>query len=98
MAETPKYSSNNHWMNILSIDVKEYGISREKIMFELEKEGIETRPIWFPNHLQKPYIDCQTYDIRYAEKLVEDSLCLPSSSSLLSNDIELILSKIKNIN
>tara|TARA_B100001750_G_C15522296_1_gene612948 strand:- start:11144 stop:12301 length:1158 start_codon:yes stop_codon:yes gene_type:complete len=98
MAETPKYSSNNHWMNILSIDVKEYGISREKIMSELDKEGIETRPIWFPNHLQKPYIDCQTYEIRYAEKLVEDSLCLPSSSSLLSNDIELILSKIKNIN
>ena len=95
MAETPNYSLNNHWMNILSIDVKEYGITREKIMSELEKEGIETRPIWFPNHLQKPYLDCQTYDISFAEKLAKHSLCLPSSSSLLSNDIELIFSKIK---
>ena len=29
----------------------------------LSKSGIETKPIWYPNHLQRKYKNCQTYRI-----------------------------------
>lgn len=92
----PDYSQNNHWINILSINSKDYGFCMEEIMSKLNIDGIQTRPVWFPNHLQKPYLDCEKYKIRFAEKLVENSLCLPSGSGLNKDDIELVISFLKN--
>ena len=92
----PDYSQNNHGINILSINSKDYGFCMEEIMSKLNIDGIQTRPVWFPNHLQKPYLDCEKYKIRFAEKLVENSLCLPSGSGLNKDDIELVISFLKN--
>ena len=88
----PDYADNNHWMNLLQIDKKVYGEDRERLMERLEENGIQSRPVWKLNHEQKPYKDCQNYKVEKAEKLVENSLCLPSSSNLSNENLNNIVS------
>lgn len=90
ISEVPDYADNNHWMNLLQIDSKVCGEDREELMKKLEENGIQTRPTWKLNHKQKPYKDCQHYKIENAKKLVENSLCLPSSTNLTNKKLQLI--------
>ena len=91
IAGVPDYADNNHWMNLLQIETKTSGEDREALMVRLQKNGIQTRPVWVLNHLQKPYKDCQYYKIKRAEGLVERSLCLPSSTNLSDGDIRKVI-------
>ena len=77
-------------MNLLQIDTGIYGDDREDLMKRMEDNGIQTRPVWALNHEQKPYKDYQYYKIENAIKLVKNSLCLPSSSSLSVSQIKMV--------
>ena len=92
LAEVPDYANNNHWLNILQIDDQVYGVDRETLMARLEKNGIQSRPVWHLNHLQKPYKGYYSFQINNAQKLVNNSLCLPSSTNLPDNEIDQIIS------
>ena len=94
LADVPSYANNNHWLNILQIR-NGYGLNRESLMRKLDENGIISRPVWMLNHLQKPYKNCQSYNIEDAEKLVKTSLCLPSSPNLSENDLEKIVGKLR---
>ena len=94
IAGVPKYANNNHWLNILKVDENKFSRDNDFLMFRLEKYGIQSRPVWYLNHLQKPYENCQSYKIGYAIKLVDNSLCLPSSFSLGKNECEMIINKL----
>ena len=91
LADVPDYAENNHWMNVLEIDSTVYGEDRVALMQRLGQHGIQTRPVWPLNHKQRPYRDCQNYKIEEATKLVDKSLCLPSSSNLTDVDIQQLL-------
>ncbi|MBM79145.1 MAG: aminotransferase DegT [Planctomycetaceae bacterium] len=96
MAAVPDYSQNNHWLNLLQIDSKAYGFSAEILLEKLKKRGIQTRPVWKLNHLQKPYRKCQSYKIETATKLQNNSLCLPSSTKLTRNELQIIIKNLSN--
>lgn len=90
ISKVPQYANNNYWISLLEIDRKKYGKSRCQVMSALEENGVQTRPVWHLNHLQKPYLNCQSFNIEVAIRLVESSLCMPSSSNLLNTDINQI--------
>ena len=94
ISKTPDYSDNNHWINLLKIDTDIYTDDRESLMEKLEENGIQTRPVWAFNHEQNPYIYCQNYKIEKAEELVEQSLCLPSSSNLKESEIQKVIAAL----
>ena len=73
---------------------QKYGKNILNIMNKFSKIGIETRPIWKLNHLQKPYLNNQTYKIEKAKELVSNSVCLPSSISLTTEQLEKIIKVI----
>jgi len=91
ISAVPEYAENNYWMNLLQIDSGTYGVDRDTLMAHLEEKGIQTRPVWTLNHLQKPYRGYQNYKIEKATELVKKSLCLPSSTNLSDGDINNIL-------
>ncbi len=97
LAQTPDYARNNHWLNLLQINTKRFTMTPEQLMIKLEKEGIQTRPVWILNSLQEPYIHCQNFKIDLAMDLVCNSLCLPSSASLKKEDIDRIVDTIMNL-
>jgi len=92
LSKVPDYAINNHWMNLLQIDNNVYNEDREVLMERLEKNGIQTRPVWKLNHEQKPYKDCQYYKVKKAEILLTNSLCLPSSANLSNENLNKIVS------
>ena len=89
---TPDYASNNHWLNLIQIDIQVYGEDREILMKRLEENDIQTRPVWKLNHEQKPYKDYQHFKVKKAKELVKNSLCLPSSSNLSNENLNKIVS------
>ncbi len=87
LAEVSNYANNNHWMNLLQVDSEAYGEDWESLMQRLKEKGVQTRPVWLLNHLQRPYQKCQNYGYESAEKLFNKSLCLPSSINLTNDQI-----------
>jgi dTDP-4-amino-4,6-dideoxygalactose transaminase len=96
IADVPEFAENNHWLNLLQIESEIYGVDREALMAQLGKSGIQTRPVWALNHLQRPYQDCQNYKIERAEDLVEKSLCLPSSTSLNNTELKKLIDHLRS--
>jgi dTDP-4-amino-4,6-dideoxygalactose transaminase len=87
---------SNHWLSGIIIDPLLTGITREQLLSELEKENIETRPLWKPMHMQPVFADCPAYVNGTSENLFKNGLCLPSGSNMTDDDrgrIITILSK-----
>ena len=85
IATSPSYARNNYWLNVLKLS--DHKMADRKILFKkFEKRGIQTRPVWYLNHLQAPYKKCFHYLIEKAIDLHRVSLCLPSSISLNQED------------
>ena len=94
ISDTPEYATNNHWLTILQIEENIYGKNIEELMKKLSKNGIQTRPVWKLNHKQKPFKNYQSYNIQNSKKLTEISLCLPSSSNLTNENLDLVVSRL----
>lgn len=79
---TPQYFSN-HWLSTILVESFE---QREALRLHLEKEAIESRPLWKPMHLQPVFANCLFYGAKVSENLFERGLCLPSGSNLTDED------------
>jgi perosamine synthetase len=97
IAETPGYANNNCWLNILQFDTNIYKNKIESIISKLDEDGIQTRPVWYLNHLQKPYKLSRNFEITMARMLYNISLCIPSSVQLLPHQIIRIIQLLKGI-
>ena len=94
LASVPDYGDNNHWINVLQIDPRICVKDKDFLMHELDNRGIQTRPIWHLNHLQKVYKDSQYYKIKNSRVLVNTSLCLPSSTNVERKSIQKVIKSI----
>lgn len=88
---------SNHWLSCIVIDSEVTGFTREDVHLQLEKDNIESRPLWKPMHLQPIFKDCDYYGSNVAEGLFENGLCLPSGSNLTDADRERIESSIRKL-
>lgn len=94
----PQGSFSNRWLTTITIDAKTSGgISRESVRLALEKDNIESRPLWKPMHLQPIFAQCAFYGDGVSEKLFDEGLCLPSGSNLLKADLERVAAIIKSL-
>ena len=82
----------NHWLSaIMMFPDKLNGKTREDLRMALEKDNIESRPLWKPMHLQPVFQQYPYYGGLVAEHLFEDGLCLPSGSNLTALEKERIV-------
>lgn len=88
---------SNHWLSCVLIEEKITGFSREDLRLQLDKDNIESRPLWKPMHLQPVFNDCLYYGKTVAEDLFTSGLCLPSGSNLNETDRDRIKSSINNL-
>ena len=95
ISSTPYYASNNYWLNILEIKKNLTKKKLSKIIKYFLKNKIEVRPLWYPNHLQNKFKDCQTYKLNNINKIYKNRLCLPSSSQLTKKQQDFICKKLK---
>lgn len=95
LEKSPDYSSNNNWMNVVRFK-KSNKLNTENLVKYFYKHKIQVRPIWFLNHMQKPYKAYEKYKITNAKKIIDSCLCLPSSSNLKILEIKKICKLLEN--
>jgi dTDP-4-amino-4,6-dideoxygalactose transaminase len=84
---------SNRWLTCILTDSYE---TRENLRRILEKENIESRPLWKPMHLQPVFENAISYTNGVSEDLFQRGLCLPSGSSMEQEDLERVCQIIKN--
>ena len=80
------YGLHTNWLSCFLIDAKAFGCSPDALIRALDEANVESRPVWKPMHLQPLYAGCEHYGGAVAEALFRRGICLPSSSSLTSED------------
>lgn len=96
LEETDERYFSNHWLSCITINKAKTGFSREELRLHLERDNIESRPLWKPMHLQPVFNDCIFFGFKVEENLFNDGLCLPSGSNLSKNDLDRISDSINN--
>lgn len=96
---TPTNTKPNHWLSVITI--KENSTVKPLDIIEaLEKENIESRPVWKPMHMQPVF---QGYDfIKIKDKAVSEDLfkrgvCLPSDTNMTEEEQERVIEIIKKL-
>ncbi len=87
---------SNRWLACLTIDQKKAGITSEDARLTLEKENIESRPLWKPMHLQPVFAKAPAYVNGVSERLFANGLCLPSGTAMSDEDIERMIAIVKS--
>ncbi len=94
IADIPFYARNNCWMYALQFDYKKNNFKKRLITY-LQKNNIQTRPLWYLNHLQRPFLKYQNYKIEKALELYKKTLNIPCSTNLTEKHITKVVSKLK---
>ena len=96
MPEAP-WGRATRWLTCLTIDPDAFGADRERVRLALEAENVEARPVWKPMHRQPVYAAYEAVGGAVADKLFERGLCLPSGSSLTSEDRERVVGLVRSV-
>ena len=70
------------WMYTVRISQGEYGMDSRALLSMLESAGIQTRPLWQPNHLSRAHSGSRNVGGDVAEQLYREALSLPCSVGL----------------
>lgn len=90
---SPDYFSNR-WLTTILVDPELTGTTKDEIRIALEKEDIETRPLWKPMHKQPVFSGYPAYSNCVSENLFSRGLCLPSGSNMTGEDRERVVGAI----
>jgi len=89
---------SNYWLTTILIEPPlTDGINRDDVRMELDKENIESRPLWKPMHLQPVFRGTKFIGTGVCEKLFKNGLCLPSGSNLVEEDFDRIFEALTRI-
>jgi dTDP-4-amino-4,6-dideoxygalactose transaminase len=89
---------SNYWLTTIVIDPdKTGGVTREHLRVTLLQQGIESRPLWKPMHLQPIFAEAPVYSNGVAESLFDDGLCLPSGSAMSDDDRSFVADSIVSV-
>jgi pyridoxal phosphate-dependent aminotransferase EpsN len=90
------YGLNTNWLSCFLVDSARLGATRDDLIAALAKLNIESRPIWKPMHLQPLYAASECIGGEVAADIYRRGICLPSSSSLPSEDQALIIKTVRS--
>lgn len=89
-----EWNEPNYWLSSAVLT----GMVRPiDIMEALEKENIESRPVWKPMHMQPFFEKYDFVGSNVAERLFENGICLPSDTKMTDEELERVCSIIKGL-
>jgi dTDP-4-amino-4,6-dideoxygalactose transaminase len=89
-----EWNEPNYWLSVMTLKGK---VRPLDVMEALEKENIESRPVWKPMHMQPFFAEYDYIGSDVSEKLFENGVCLPSDTKMTDEDIERICGIIKSL-
>jgi len=89
-----EWDKPNYWLSCLTLSGK---IKPIDIIEALEKENIESRPIWKPMHMQPFYEGYDFIGKDVARNIFENGICLPSDTKMTDDDLNRVCGIIKGL-
>ena len=89
-----KWNEPNYWLSVMTLKGE---VRPLDVMEALEKENIESRPVWKPMHMQPFFAEYDYVGGDVSEKLFENGVCLPSDTKMTDEDLERICEIIKGL-
>ncbi|MDP2851225.1 MAG: UDP-N-acetylbacillosamine transaminase [Sulfuricurvum sp.] len=89
-----KGSLGNRWLTTLILPEH---LSPERIRLSLEEQNIESRPLWKPMHAQPLFHGTKGRLNGVSDMLFQRGICLPSGSSLSTDELEKITFHLKAV-
>jgi dTDP-4-amino-4,6-dideoxygalactose transaminase len=89
-----EWDEPNYWLSSMTLSGHVRPID---VMEALEKENIESRPIWKPMHLQPFFEKYEFVGTGVSENLFESGVCLPSDTKMTDEDLERVVTIIKGL-
>jgi len=90
------WAKNVYWMYGTSV-LPEFGMTRDELRKFMADRGIETRTFFVPMHLQPYYYNTETdRPFPYSEKLSEQGMYIPSSSTLTNEQKDTVIQSIRD--
>ena len=91
------WAKNIHWLYTILIDPQSAGIDRDQLSARLGTQGIETRSLFFPMHIQPPYFEegADLYPVTtdYSAR----GLSLPTANDIRIEDVDKVCDAIAQI-
>lgn len=84
----PAWAKASHWLTVITLDPAKTRTTPEAVRLALEKEDIESRPLWKPMHLQPVFARCTKVGGAVSENLFRTGLCLPSGTAMTKKDLK----------
>ena len=88
------WNEPNYWLSVMTL---KGSVRPLDVMEALEKENIESRPVWKPMHVQPFFAEYDYVGSDVSEKLFENGVCLPSDTKMIDADLERICGIIKRL-
>lgn len=82
------------WLFSITVDKKQYGVSRDKLAVMLARKSIETRPFFFPVH-RLPMYRGVTKSLPITDHLAKTGLSLPTFPGMSDQEVEKVSSVIR---
>lgn len=90
------YGKSNRWLTVILVDEKAFGQGPEAVRLALERENIESRPVWKPMHMQPVFAEVSCTGGAVSEDLFARGLCLPSGTAMTEADLDRVVQAIKS--
>jgi dTDP-4-amino-4,6-dideoxygalactose transaminase len=90
------HGTSNCWLTCVTIDPA-CGIRPEDVRMALERDDIESRPLWKPMHLQPVFAEMPARLSGVSAELFERGLCLPSGTSMSDDDLSLVIERFRSL-
>lgn len=87
----------NYWFYSLVLNRENCCFSVREMIDALQRQGIQTRPIWGLLHEQKPYQSFYIYQIEKASWYSERILNLPCSTNLTKEEVQIVAESVKTL-
>lgn len=97
-----EYGEPNYWLTTITLS-ENSKVKPLDIILALEKENIESRPIWKPMHIQPYYKEYEFYshndeeEISVSEDIFNRGVCLPSDTKMIKEEQERVIKIIKEL-
>lgn len=88
------WNEPNYWLSCITLDGD---IKPIDVMDALDKENIESRPIWKPMHMQPFFKEYDYIGNEVSNDLFKRGLCLPSDTKMTDEDLKRICDVIKGL-
>lgn len=97
-----EYGEPNYWLTTITLN-ENSKVKPLDIILALEKENIESRPIWKPMHIQPYYKEYDFYshndedEVSVSEDIFNRGVCLPSDTKMTKEEQERVIKIIKEL-